>query len=113
MRAFRPPSANYLPHAKCIDAAQNWTIRPLLPYPDLLARQQTAREAMAAQVDRGMMDPGTMNRLAAPEDQPLTLASTTLDGPLSRQVGATTYAPITQPVSGDCSPTYGFNDCSQ
>lgn len=109
---FPPQIGNYLPHAKCIDAAQNWVIRPLMPYPDLLARSQTNREALAAQVDRGLLDPGALGRLTDPEDAPVTLADTTLNGPLSRSIGSTYYAPLPQKISGTCSSGYSFTDCS-
>lgn len=108
---FRPVRGTYLAHAKCIDAAQNWIIRPLTAYPDLLARSHYAREALAAQVDAGDISPADLPRLTSPEDAPLTVAAASLRGPLSRYAPPDYYAPPATVESGACVSGNSFSDC--
>ena len=110
---FPPAPGHYLAHSRCVDAAQNWVLRPLMPYPDLLNLQQSNREALAARVDRGDLDPGEFARLSGPEDAQLTLAAATLKGPLTRWIPPAYYAPPAYPFSARCTPEYGFTDCRQ
>lgn len=109
---FPPMIGSYAAHARCINAAQNWVIRPLSPYPDLLAQGQTARLRLSEQVDRGQLDPGDLARLAAPEDAPLTIDASTRRGPLSRQIGSTYYALPEQIRNSGCSTRYGYSACN-
>ncbi len=112
--AYPPSQGSFLAHAQCINAAQNWVLRPLMPYPDLLALAQTNREALAIRVDRGELSPGAYYRLTMAEDTPLRVQDATLHGPLSRAGSPNIYyAPVDQPQSAACSPVYSFDDCAR
>jgi hypothetical protein len=108
---FPPMQGSFLAHAQCIDAAQDWIIRPLAPYPDLLARSQNTRERLAAKVDKGELDPADYARLTEPEDSPLTVNASTRRGPLDRKVHQNYIALPPQRESNGCTSGYGFSGC--
>jgi hypothetical protein len=74
-RAYPPGIGNYGPHAACVNAAVERDAIPTARYPDLVRLQEQLRAKYSAEIDRGMISPGTGEHKMREVDQMVAAAT--------------------------------------